>query len=139
MQQAIDTDAISQEQYSRPGCSTIDHALNMRLTSDHNAFQRSSFALACSNLKSCYNRFVNAVVFLVLQWLGLPLEFIVGMLDSIQTMVHNFCTGFGDSTLTYGGRDIPEAYKHYLQGLNQGNRAGPIIWSIVSSTIFKIL
>ena len=54
-------------------------------------------------------------------------------------MVHNIRNGFGDSTLTYGGNNIPEAYKHHLQGLNQGNRAGSTIWSIVSSAIFKIL
>ena len=41
--------------------------------------------------------------------------------------------------MTYGGLVIPDAYKHHLQGLNQGNGAGPTIWSIVSSTIFKIL
>ena len=54
-------------------------------------------------------------------------------------MVHNIWTGFGDSTITYWGQDIPEAYEHHLLGLNQGNGAGPTIWSIVSSTIFKIL
>ena len=137
MQRAIDINAIAPKQYSRPGCSAIDHALNCRLTFDHNAFQRSSFALACSDLKSCYDR--DAAVSLALQKLGLPIEFIIGMLDSIQHMVHNIRTGFGDSLLTYGGKDIPAEYKHYLQGLNQGNGARPTIWSIVSLVIFHIL
>ena len=61
------------------------------------------------------------------------------MINSIQKMVHNICTGFEDSTLTYGGHGIPEKYKHHLQGLKEGNGAGPTIWSILSSTIFKIL
>ena len=82
---------------------------------------------------------VHAAVSLSLQRLGLPIEFIIGMLDSIQKMVHNIRTGFGDSTITYRGQDIPEAYKHHLQGLNQGSGAEPTIWSIVSSIIFKIL
>ena len=89
MQRAIDMNAIAPEQYSQPGHSAIDHALNCRLTFDHNAFQRSSFALTCSNLKSCYDRVVHTAVSLALQKLGLPIEFIIGMLDSIQHMVHN--------------------------------------------------
>ena len=78
-------------------------------------------------------------VSLALQRLGLPIKFIIGMLDFIQRMVHNLCTGLRNSALTYGGSDIPETYKHHLQGLNQGNGAGPTIWSIFSPTIFKIL
>ena len=61
------------------------------------------------------------------------------MLDSIQNMVHNIRTGFGDSSKTYGGEDILPEYKHHLQGLNQGNRAGPTIWLIISLVIFEIL
>ena len=82
---------------------------------------------------------VHAAVSLSLQRLGLLIKFIIGMLDSIQKTVHNIRTGFGDSTMTYGGEDILAAYKHHLQGLHQGNGAGPTIWSIVSSIIFKIL
>ena len=38
MQHAIDTDEIAPEQYSHPGQSAIDHALNQQLMFDHNAF-----------------------------------------------------------------------------------------------------
>ena len=124
---AIKNNKIAPEQYSRPGRSAIDHAFNRRLTFDHNAFHCTPFALACSDLKSCYDRVVHAAVSLALQRLGLPIEFILGMLDLIQSMVHNIRTGFGDSSTTYGGEDIPEEYKHHLQGLNQGNGAGPTI------------
>ena len=53
MQRALEINAIAPEQYSWPGRSAIDHTLNHTLTFDHNTFQRSSFALACSDLKSC--------------------------------------------------------------------------------------
>ena len=38
MQRAINFEEIAPEQYSRPGRSAINHALNRRLTFDHNAF-----------------------------------------------------------------------------------------------------
>ena len=139
MEVSIRNNKIAPEQYSRPGRSTIHHALNCRLTFDHNAFKCTPFALTCTDLKSCYNRVVHAAVSLAFQWLGLPIEFILGMLDSIHNMVHNIWTGFGNSSTTCGSEDIPAEYKHHLQGLNQENGAGRTIWSIVSSVIFEIL
>ena len=140
MEVAIKNNKIAPEQYSRPEHSAIDQTLNCRLIFNHNAFHWCTpFALACSDLKSCYGRVVHTALSLALQRLGLPIEFILGMLDSIQNMVHIIQTGFGDSSTTYGSKDIPIEYKHHLQGLNQGNGAGPTIWSIVSSVIFEIL
>ena len=114
MNQALQMDSIAKEQYSRPGQSAIDHALNRLLTFDHHGFQCPPFALACSNLKSCYDQVVHTVASLALQKLGLPIQFILGMLDSIQQMVHNI----RDSAATYSGDEITSQFKHHLQGLN---------------------
>ena len=116
MNVAIQNTKIAPEQYSGLGHSAIDHTLNCRLTFDHHAFHRTPFALSCSDLKSCYDRVVHAAVSLPLQRLGFPVEFILGVLELIQSMVHNICTEFGDSSKTYGGEDIPPEYKHHLQG-----------------------
>ncbi len=60
------------------------------------------------------------------------------MFGTIQKIVHKVRTLYGDSSSTYGGEDL----KHFLfpiQGVGQGNGAGPQIWSILSSTIFFAL
>ena len=51
-------------------------------------------------------------------------------------MIHPIRTGFEESTMSYGGDSIPDRYQHYLQGLNQGNGAGPTLWSVLSSVNF---
>ena len=40
MNTAIQHEAVAMEQYSRPGCSAEDHALNRKLTFDHHKFRR---------------------------------------------------------------------------------------------------
>ena len=47
-------------------------------------------------------------------------------------------TAFGDSKESYGGEDWGE-YLLPCMGVLQGNKAGPQIWAIVSSTIFEAL
>lgn len=79
------------------------------------------------------------MVSLSLQKLGLPIQFILGMLDLIERMVHNIRAGYRDSEATYGSNEIAPQIKHHLQGLNQGNGEGPTIWPIVSSMILSIL
>ena len=88
---------------------------------------------------SCYDRVVHAAVSLDLQRLGLPIEFIIRMFNSIQRMTHRIRTGYGDSSFSYRGDKIPEEYKQMLMGFNQGNGAGPTLWGILSSTISAIL
>ena len=53
-------------------------------------------------------------------------------------MLHVVRTAFGDSTDSYGGDDCGE-FQLPCMGVFQGNKAGPPIWSIVSSIIFDAL
>ena len=57
------------------------------------------------------------------------------MFTSIRNMKHHTPTSFGDSILTYSsdGRIVP------FQGVLQGNAAAPIIWVVVSTSLFYIL
>ena len=139
MHAALAQNLIAEEQYSRPGRSAIEHALNRRLVFDHQRYDRSPLALACSDLKSCYDRVVHAAASLALQRIGVPIASIVSMFDSIRRMTHCVRTAFGESEGTYGGDTVPEEYITFIQGLLQGNGAGPQIWSILSSTIFDAL
>ena len=139
MNKAVQQGDIATEQYSQTGHSAEDHALKQKLTFNHHKFKCSPLALVCSGLKSCYNRVVHAAVSLALQRIGLPIEFILGMFGLIQQMIHHIYTGFDESALSYGGEHIPSSYCHYLQGLNQGNGAGPTLWSAFSLVNFEIL
>ena len=42
---------------------------------------------------------VHTVMSLALQQIGLPIEFILGIFDSIQKMVHHIRRGYGDPQL----------------------------------------
>ena len=59
------------------------------------------------------------------------------MFGAIQKMIHRIRTVYGDSEITYGG-DLGE-WENWLQGVLQGNAAGPAIWSTINSIIFSIL
>ena len=53
-------------------------------------------------------------------------------------MIHRVRTAFGDSDKHYGGDDL-EPGENFLQGMVQGNAAGPSMWTILSSIIFEVL
>ena len=139
MHRAIDTGQLAREQYSRPGRTAAAHALNRRLIFDTQLTKRIPYSLAMSDLKSCYDRVVHAAVSLAFQRLGVPINVIVSMFDSIQRMTHRVRTAFGDSDETYGGDNIDDGYLLPPQGFNQGNGVGPSGWSIVSSVILAAL
>ena len=91
---------------------------------------------AC-DLKSCYDRVVHTAASLVLQRVGVPVQNIKCMFRTIQRLIHRIHTAFGLSECTFGG--LSSKYKKPLQGMGQGNGAGPSIWSILSSTVFNQL
>ena len=138
MHAALEHDAIAVEQYSRPNRSCAAHALNRRLMADDRQSRRLAWALAMSDLTSCYDRIVHNAAALALLRIGVPHAKIISMFKSIQRMIHRVRTVFGDSEKVYGGDDW-ENWLFAPQGFIQGNAAGPAIWSILSSIIFGIL
>jgi len=138
MHHALDQEEIALEQYSRPGCTCIDHALNRRLTADDRQSKRLCWALAMSDLKGCYDRIVHITACLALLRLGVSRTALFTMFETIQRMIRRVRTAFGDSEETYAG-DIFDEWLNEPQGALQGNCAGPTIFSTLSSVIFKIL
>ena len=139
MNNALAHDCIAKEQYSRPGRSAIDHALNRALTFDHFLYTRKPFCLASCDLKGCYDRIIHTAASIALQRVGVHPHKLRSMMSSIQRMSHKIRTAFGDSDITYGGDELSEEWSNYPQGVLQGNACGPQIWSILSSIIFDIL
>ena len=137
MKLALDKGLIKDEQYSRPGRSAQDNALNKRLTFDYLRLRKQNFGICACDLKSCYDRIVHNAAALALRRVGVRQSDIASMFGTIQVMIHKVRTAFGDSKMTYSA-DNPE-FLLPVQGTGQGNGAAPSVWSIICSTIFEIL
>ena len=57
------------------------------------------------------------------------------MFTTLQSLEHHIRTAFGDSDSTYHDRDEASP----MQGIYQGNKAGPIIWAVKSSPLFHLM
>ena len=97
--------------------------------------QKKQAGALCSNdAKSCYDRVVHSVSSLSMHCLGANIGPVKSMFISLQKSAHRIRTAFGISEKTYGqDREEP------LQGLGQGNGAGPAGWAIVSTPIINMM
>ena len=136
MYTAEDLQAIAPEQFgSRSGLTSIDHSLNKRLTYDIIRQKKRPSAVCSNDAKSCYDRIVHSVASLAMQRVGAPVEPIICMFTTIQNLEHRIRTVYGDSDTGFTGKlfTVP------IQGVGQGNGAGPQIWAVVSTPIFDML
>ena len=69
-----------------------------------------------------------------MQRTGAPPEVPKLLLGTIAELKRHIRTAFGDSTSSYGAVRLPP-----LQGICQGNGAGPAIWLIVSAPVIDML
>ena len=67
MTAAIEQDKMAPEQYIRPQCSAVTHMINLRLLFDYQQYLQQRLYLACSDLKSFYDRTVQSTASLALQ------------------------------------------------------------------------
>jgi exonuclease III len=137
MQHSLANDKIAIEQYSVPGKKSIDHALNRRLVFDIVRYLKISLAMTSCDLKSCYDRIAHTPAFLALRRTGIPKEVIFSMLETIQNAEFITRTAYGDSKITFGGKETGFTAKP--QGTGQGNGAAPQIWAVVSSAMFEVM
>jgi hypothetical protein len=136
MQFAERCNALAKEQYGgRKNHRAAEVALNAKLVND--IFRQTKRAgVICSNdAQSCFDRIVHSVCSLSLQRLGMPLAPIISMLTTLQNLTHYVRTAFGDSDAGYGGPNQPIP----MQGLGQGNGAGPAGWIAVSTPLIEMM
>jgi hypothetical protein len=129
-------DAIAPEQFgSRKFLSAVDQSLNKALTFDLWRQNRTCAALCSNDAKGCYDRIVHNVASICMQRVRVPKEPIISMFGTIQELRHHVRTAFGDSEKSFSANSgsIP------IQGVGQGNGAGPQIWALVSTPIFNML
>jgi hypothetical protein len=132
---AEDYQAVAREQFgSRKNLSATDQSLNMALTFDIWRQLRQNGALCSNDAKSCYDRIVHNCASLCMQRIGTPIQPIISMFQTIQQLSHHVRTVFGESLQGYTHTgDIP------IQGVGQGNGAGPQIWALVSTPVLNML
>lgn len=127
-------DQIPWEVYgSRRHHRSIECAINKVLTTDLWRQSRRSGALCSNDAQSCYDRIIHNVATLAMRRLGLSPETCHVMFGTLEQVRHHVRTAYGDSAASYRGIEIP------LQGIGQGNGAGPAIWLVVSIVIIKML
>jgi hypothetical protein len=127
--------ALAPEQFgSRKNHQAILAALNKRLTMDLLRQCRQAGALCSNDAKSCYDRIVHSVATIALRRLGMPPEPILSMFSTLQHAQHHVSTALGVSSRHYGGTPDPP-----LQGVGQGNGAGPAIWVVISTVLIATM
>jgi hypothetical protein len=133
IQNAENINEIPSEAYAKRGHRAIDCALNKILTLDIIRQRKVPAALCCNDAKQCYDRILHAIANICLQRVGVCPKTCFVMLGTLQQMQHHIKTAYGVSTESYGCVQIP------LQGVLQGNGAGPAIWMLISIPLINML
>jgi hypothetical protein len=68
---------------------------------------------------------------------GVPAGPIICMFNTLQEMTHYVRTVYGDSQINFHSKDPTQETP--IQGVGQGNGAGPTIWAVVSSPVLDML
>jgi hypothetical protein len=69
-----------------------------------------------------------------MQRVGTPIQPIISMFSTIQDLSHHVRTIYGESLAGYRHTTSPP-----IQGVGQGNGAGPQIWALVSTVVLNML
>jgi hypothetical protein len=137
MWRAEDARWLAPEQYgSRKAYSAIDHCLNKQLSYDILRQYRQAGAICINDMKGCYDRIVHSVASICMQRWGMPMEPIRMMFYTLQHLKHFVRTAFGLSKSFFQANDVNQLA---IQGIGQGNGAGPQVWAAISSVLLDIL
>jgi hypothetical protein len=133
MSQAKQLGVIPSEAYAKQGFRAVNCGLNKVLTADILRQNHTPAALCSNDAKQCYDIIVHSVAKICLQRIWIDKNTCRVMFGSLQQMQHYVKTAYGISDTSYGGIEIP------LQGVLQGNGAGPAIWLLTSIPIINML
>ena len=90
-----------------------------------------------NDAKSCFDRIVHSVAMICLARQGMDKNAIRTLFETLQEAVHHISTAFGVSEDSYGGKSLREIMEMILQGIGQGNGAGPTVWDMISTVIIE--
>ena len=118
---------------SVPGRRANECVLNKVLAYDTLRQQHRPAALCSTDATSCYDRIVHSVASICMQRMGVQDTACRLIFGTLQQLQHFITTHYGLSDTAYGAAEIP------LQGVGQGNGAGPAICLVVSIPMINML
>jgi hypothetical protein len=124
---------IPSEAYAKKGFQAVDCGLNKVLTADIKRQRKLPAALCSNDAKRCYDHIVHAIANICLQQVRVTGATRRVMLGTLQQMQHYLKTAYGTLNTLYDCIEIP------LQGVLQGNGAGPAIWILISVPLINML
>ena len=125
---------IPQEQLAEKDKTSEDGVLLKVLKADYARLRRVPFAIISADAANCYDMVNHIILAMLLLALGIPMGPILSMLITIGSMKYFLRTGYGESSEYMGG----DRARRRVHGLNQGGRASPSSWLVVSSLLVKI-
>ncbi len=130
------TNSLAPEQYgSRKQHCAIDLAVNKALTYDLLRQLCRPGAICSNDARSCYDLIGHSQASIAMHRLGIPKQVVDCLFSTLQDATHQVRTGYGDSSLTYGG----PKWITPMHGIGQGNGAGPAIWAMLSMPLLNLL
>jgi hypothetical protein len=87
-------------------------------------------------MKGCYNRIVHSVASICFQCMGMPLAPLRSMFITLQQLKHFIQTAHGTSESSFHASTI---HPIAIQGVGQGNGAGPQLWAAISTVVLNML
>ena len=114
---------------------TVEVALNYVLTCNSIWGRQGRAVIMSNDAKGCYDRIAHVVVELALQRYSIPKPAIESIITTIQEMEHFVRTAFGDSSQGYHSKNAASP----LQGILQGNGAGPAGWFGISTVLINLM
>ncbi len=122
---------VAGDQYIQKESMAEDAKTDNKLTMDILHQLRHPLATMSADADKCYDRINHIIMSLLLLAIVGSMGLVVAMLHPIQSMKFYQCTARGDSKTFMGGR----GWDNPLQGLCQGNGAGPACRLIISSIL----
>lgn len=134
IQRAQDYKLLPNEAYGGvPRRCATTCSLNKVLAMDLIRIEKRTATVCSNDAKSCYDRIVHTVASICMQRLGVAAETCFTMFNTLQELNHHVRTAYGERASGYGAVQIP------LQGVGQGNGAGPAIWLAITIPLINML
>ncbi|KAL3772520.1 hypothetical protein ACHAWO_002522 [Cyclotella atomus] len=120
---------VPEEQLAEKAKTAEDGVWIKVLKADYARLKREALGIIAADAANCYDMVNHLILALLLRAIGIPFGPIISMLLSIKLMRYYLRTGFGESKRAM----CPEDSTRRCHGLNQGSRAAPPCWTVISS------
>ncbi|HEY9815206.1 MAG TPA: reverse transcriptase domain-containing protein, partial [Candidatus Obscuribacterales bacterium] len=127
--------AINQQFGSRKRHMAARAALAKRVILDIMKQQVRQGCVISNDAKSCYDRIVHSVAFLIMAHMGMAYTVLLSMFLPLQYAKHFVRTAWGVSKQHYSSNREGTPF----HGSGQGNGAGPAIWAVISFVLIRIM